>query len=147
MKAIIAFSVFLLIFTPVTFSVLDRGLVVNESAAALITPAMANGPDGDPIAPTGSNDSISMALENPLKFNTVEELFVGILSALMVIMMPIIVFFIIYAGFLYVTARGNAEQVQNATRALTYAVIGGVIVLGALAIAEIIKGIINPFVG
>ncbi len=87
----------------------------------------------------------STSLVNPLKFDSIEGLFVGILSALMVIMMPIIVFFIIYAGFLYVTARGNAEQVKKATSALTYAVIGGVIVIGALAIAQIVKGIIEPF--
>ncbi|NBC29381.1 MAG: hypothetical protein GVY29_05245, partial [Spirochaetes bacterium] len=77
-----------------------------------------------------------VALENPLDFDTIPELLLAILNVIIVIAVPIIVFFIIYAGFLYVTARGNAEQTRTATRALTYAVIGGVIILGAVAIAE-----------
>ncbi len=55
------------------------------------------------------------------------------------------VIFIILAGFKYVTARGNATQVQEATRALTYAIIGGVLIIGAVAIAEIIKNLVTAF--
>ena len=63
----------------------------------------------------------------------------------MILMVPIIVFFIILAGFKYVTARGNASQVEEATRALTYAIIGGVLVLGAVALSEIIKNVVDQF--
>mgnify|MGYP006268480799 CR=1 FL=1 len=84
-------------------------------------------------------------LENPLAFETIPDLLVAILNVIIVIAVPIIVFFIIYAGFLYVTAQGNAEQVRTATRALTYAIIGGVLILGAVAIAEIIGNIVADF--
>ena len=53
--------------------------------------------------------------------------------------------YIIYAGFLYVTARGNETQVSNASRALLYAVIGGVIILGANIILAVISGTVNAF--
>ncbi|NCT01878.1 hypothetical protein GW766_01325 [Candidatus Parcubacteria bacterium] len=76
---------------------------------------------------------------------TAEGLLSAILNIFIVIATPIIVLFIIYAGFLYVTARGNAEQVQQATRALTYAIIGAVLVLGSVALAQIIKGVVVSF--
>lgn len=77
--------------------------------------------------------------------NSIEGLLIAILNIFIIIATPIIVLFIIYAGFLYVTARGNAAQVEQATRALTYAIIGGVIVLGAVAISEIIANIVDDF--
>lgn len=87
----------------------------------------------------------STTLKNPLKINSIEELLVAILNILIIIAIPVIVFFIIYSGFLYVTARGNAAQVEQATRSLTYAVIGGVLIIGAVAIAEIVKNLVTSF--
>ena len=85
-------------------------------------------------------------LQNPLKISSLEELLVAILNIIVVLAIPIVVFFIIYSGFLYVTARGNAAQVEQATRALTYAIIGGVLIIGAVAIAQIVKNLVGAFV-
>ncbi len=90
--------------------------------------------------PTGS-----VQLKNPLKVGTIEDLLVAILNVVIVIAVPIVVFFIIYAGFLYVTAKGNSSQVEQATRALLYAVIGGVIIIGSVAIAGIVRNIVTSF--
>ncbi|MBY0537853.1 hypothetical protein K2P47_00455 [Patescibacteria group bacterium] len=88
----------------------------------------------------------SVCLENPLNnINSIDALLVAILNIIMVLMVPVIVFFIIYAGFKYVMAQGNASQVEEATRALTYAVIGGVLVLGAVAISQIIQNVVRAF--
>jgi TRAP-type C4-dicarboxylate transport system permease small subunit len=84
-------------------------------------------------------------LANPLRVNTITELLAAILNIVIVLAVPVIVFFIIYAGFLYVTAKGNAQQIEQATRSLTYAIIGGVLVLGAVAIAEIIRNLVVTF--
>jgi uncharacterized paraquat-inducible protein A len=84
-------------------------------------------------------------LKNPLAVSSLQELLVGILNAVIVLAIPIIVLFIIYAGFLYVTARGNVQQTQDATRALTYAIIGGVLIMGAVAIAEIVQNVVDEF--
>ncbi len=85
-------------------------------------------------------------LENPLNnIDSIQALLVAILNIVVILMIPIIVFFIILAGFKYVTARGNATQVQEATQALMYAIIGGVLVLGASAISEIIETTVNAF--
>ena len=88
----------------------------------------------------------SVALESPLKnIGSIEGLLVAILNIIIILMIPIIVFFIILAGFKYVTAQGNASQVEDATRALTYAIIGGVLILGAVAISRIIANVVQSF--
>ncbi len=85
-------------------------------------------------------------LLNPLdNIDTIDELLIAILNIFIVIMIPIIVFFIILAGFDYVTARGNPGKIQQATQALTYAIIGAVLILGAVSIAEIIKNTVEQF--
>ena len=47
----------------------------------------------------------------------------------------IAVLMIMYAGFLYVTARGNSSKIEKAHQALLWAVIGAAILLGALVIS------------
>lgn len=89
--------------------------------------------------------TLNWKVESFIKVGSIEDLLKAILDIFIVIATPIIVFFIIYAGFLYVTARGNVQQVEQATKALTYAVIGGVIVLGAVAISGIIAGTVTSF--
>lgn len=81
-------------------------------------------------------------IDNPASFTTIEQLIIAVLGVVVTIAVPIIVLFIIYAGFLYVTARGNQEQLRQATRAITYAIIGALLVLGAVALAGVIENLI-----
>jgi hypothetical protein len=62
-----------------------------------------------------------------------------------VISIPIVILFIIYAGFSYVTAQGNPEKLQVANRSLIYGVIGGVIIIGSVAILQIVQNTVNAF--
>ena len=87
----------------------------------------------------------TVSLDNPIKVTSIQGLLVALLNIVMILMVPVIVFFIIYSGFKYVTARGNASQVEEATQSLTYAIIGGVLVLGALAISAIIQNLVDSF--
>jgi hypothetical protein len=82
---------------------------------------------------------------NILAFPSVEALLVAILNVAIIISTPIVVLYIIYAGFMYVTARGDAEQVKQASRALTYGVIGGVIIVGGVAIVQIMSSVVEGF--
>lgn len=93
--------------------------------------------------PNPTTDPVS--LTNPLRIGSLNELFVALLKVFIIIATPIIVFFIILAGFKYVTARGNATQVEEATRALTYAIIGGVLILGSVVLIEIISNVVGEF--
>ena len=87
-----------------------------------------------------------LGIENPLgNGTTLSDLIISILNALIIIAIPVIVIFIVYAGFLYVTAQGNADKVRTATRALTYAIIGAVLIIAAVTITEIIGSTVNEF--
>jgi hypothetical protein len=92
-----------------------------------------------------SSQTETVTLQNPLVVNSLEDLIVAILNIFITLMIPIIVFFIILAGFKYVTAQGNPGQIEEATTTFTYAVIGGVLILAAVAIAEIIKNTVDSF--
>lgn len=76
---------------------------------------------------------------------TVEQVIVRVLEGLIILATPIITLMIIYSGFLYVTARGNAEQIKRASAALTYAIIGGILVIGAVAVTGIIEETVSGF--
>lgn len=98
-------------------------------------------------AQNNAAQGLRFSLVSPLdpSINSIEALLVAILNILIIISIPIIVFFVIYAGFMYVTAQGNQEKVKTATRSLTYAVIGAVLILGAVALTQIIRNIIASF--
>jgi len=93
--------------------------------------------------PGGDPGGGSITIPNPLGNITLVQLFKTLLEILLIFAIPIVVFFIIYAGFLYVTARGNADTITQAHRALLYALIGGVLILGANVLIEVIQGTVN----
>ena len=95
-------------------------------------------------APLSVAAQINYTLSSPLiNIGSISELLVALLRIFITVATPIVALFIILAGFKYVTARGNAQQVQEATKAITYAVIGGLLILGAVAIAGIITNVVN----
>jgi hypothetical protein len=85
------------------------------------------------------------SLGNPITFGKIPELLLAVINVLLVIALPIIVFYLIYAGFLYVAARGKPEELKQANQALTFGIIGGVIVAGAFAILQIVSNLIEAF--
>ena len=82
-------------------------------------------------------------LMNPLGDITIQQFFIKVIQILLIFAVPIIVFFIILAGFKYVTANGNTEKIESATTALTWALVGGIIILGAELILKVIEGTVN----
>lgn len=99
-------------------------------------------------APPSTGSGIKFSVCSPLDFGgptAFQDFLVAILNIIIIIATPIVVLAIIYAGFLYVTARGNVQQTQQATRALTYSIIGGVLILGALALTQIISNLVGAF--
>lgn len=94
---------------------------------------------------TGSelNDDNAITIDNPIKSDTVQALFTDIIGIVLVFAIPIIVFFIIFAGFKYVTAQGNSEAISEANRMLLYALIGGLLILGANVLIEVVQGTVD----
>lgn len=94
------------------------------------------------ISPIPSETSF---LENPLKFDSIEGFLLAVIDVILVFALPLIVLFIMYAGFKFVFARGNESEVTKARTQLTWAVVGGLIVLGAKVILEVIQGTVETF--
>lgn len=81
-----------------------------------------------------------MILPNPVNANTFTEL-INLFAGLAVqIGIPIAAIFIIFAGFQFVTARGNETKLQAAKKTFYWAIIGTVILVGAWVIA---KAVVN----
>jgi len=83
------------------------------------------------------------SLTNPLKSKTLTGFLQSILDVILIFAVPIIVLFIIYGGFQLVTARGNQTKLQSARATLTWAIVGGVIVLAANLILDVITSTVN----
>lgn len=80
-----------------------------------------------------------VTLVNPIAANSFQELAAQVLKVVSSIGGILAVFFIIYAGFLFVTAGGSEEKRKSAKWALLYAIIGTAVLVGAQALALIIE--------
>jgi hypothetical protein len=77
---------------------------------------------------------------NPIpKITSIPGLIKTILEGAIKIGLPVVALAIIYAGFLFVFARGNPEKLGTAKDTLLYTLIGAAILLGAWAIAKMIE--------
>jgi len=118
------------------------------------SPAPANF-EADPLAVTGGSDNsvttgpsnLRVSLPNPLKASSLYEFLRGILDTVVAIGSVIVIFFIIYAGFLFVTARGDESQLKTAKKAFLWTFIGAAVLLGAFTLTQVIEGTINQLRG
>jgi len=85
----------------------------------------------------------AQALENPLKTGTLTEFLEALVNVLIQLGIPVAAMFIIYSGFLFVTARGNEAQLESAKKTFFWAIIGTAILLGAFIIIRIVTGTVR----
>ncbi len=64
-----------------------------------------------------------------------------VLSAVIALAFPVIVLFIVYAGFRYLaaTAQGQPEKVKEVNKTLLWAVVGALLILGGWALVKAIE--------
>lgn len=67
----------------------------------------------------------------------------NILGVLIQIGVPVLVIFIVYTGYLFVSAQGNEKKIEEAKMALFWAVIGGAVLLGAKVIATAVQNTVK----
>lgn len=109
------------------------------------TPPPGSGGSPPPVSQTGP-----IQIQNPFKCpggaqncDIVALIRVLINEILIPIGAVVAVVMVIYAGLLYVTAAGNETKIKKAHEAITWAVIGAAILLGAWVISEAIQGTIE----
>lgn len=91
--------------------------------------------------------AVAATLENPLKFPNIEKFIEGVLQAIVIIALPIITVFIVWAGFLYISARGNAGQIERAHQNFKWVIIGTILILSAWVLATLIGGTVRQLLG
>lgn len=115
-------------------------------------PFFVSAQSGSVTSPTGASGTITPGangnkLTNPLKVDNLIDFFREILKIAAQIGSIFVVVGFVYTGFLFVKARGNAEELALAKRSFVYTVIGAAIVLGAwafaMAIADTVRSITN----
>ena len=93
------------------------------------------------LAQGGSN--ITTKIDNPLSATSLFCFLKDVLDVFLTVGIIIAVLFMVYAGFLFVTARGNETQLGTAKKAFLGAVIGTAIIMGVWVIAKAIVGTVN----
>lgn len=87
--------------------------------------------------------SAEAQLVNPLSSDTMAEFIKEVANIVMQLGGVVAVIFIIWSGFLFVTARGSEEQLKKAKSTFTWTIIGAMILLGAYVIATAVVGFVT----
>lgn len=96
--------------------------------------------------------SLSYAQEgfqNPLKSNlsTVDGFIQGLLQAATYILFPVAILFVVWSGFKFVLAQGNESELSNAKKNFFFTLVGVALILGAYALAALVRGTVNQITG
>lgn len=108
-------------------------------------------PSGGNQPPAQTTTTIKPVINNPLNRSLSSGGIPGIINAVMRgVVMPLasilVVLAILYSGFKFVIAQGNATEIQKARDGLVWVLIGSAVLLGAYGISEFIQGTINQIV-
>lgn len=115
-------------------SLLPRALFWSMISLVLFLPILAGADDVG-----GKTSSGSSKLDNPLgTINSIPKLIEEVAKVVAQIGISVVVIFLIYAGFLYVSARGSEEKINKAHTTFTWTIIGAAVLLGAWVIAAAI---------
>jgi len=72
-----------------------------------------------------------------------ERFIEGVLQAVIMIALPIIVAFMVYAGFKYIFAQGNSTKITDAHRNFGWLIAGTILILSAWVLATLIGGTVT----
>lgn len=90
------------------------------------------------VTPTGQSCNSLIGFCNPLSVDSICQALKLFLSALMTLGIPVAVLFLVYAGFLFVWARGSKDGLIHARKNFFYTVVGIAIFMGAWVLGQII---------
>jgi len=78
-------------------------------------------------------------ITNPIKDSSFAQFVNDILGVVIQIGYVVVVFFIVYSGFLFVSARGSEEKLTKAKTAFLWTCIGAAILLGAKVLENAVQ--------
>jgi len=87
--------------------------------------------------------SQAVTIDNPLNWDTFEELITAIINGLYTISIVLVPIVIVIAGYFFVTSVGEPEKVNTAKKMILYALIGFLIILMSKGIIAFIKQVLG----
>jgi hypothetical protein len=93
------------------------------------------------FAQTFTNPTASAGIGN------IQQFIAAFLKAIVQISLPILTLFIVYSGFMFVTARGKPEALNKAKQNFLYVIIGAILILGAWVLATLIASTATQVLG
>ena len=82
--------------------------------------------------------AVNLSTFNPIKQTDIYGFIKTVLDFVVKIGAVVVVFYIIYSGFLFVTAQGNEDSISKAKKSFMWTVIGGLILLGAMTLSGVV---------
>lgn len=82
-------------------------------------------------------------LSNPICTTSLSQFLANLLRLVAQIAFPIIVLFMVYVGFMFISSQGNPEKLKEARTYFFWAVVGALLVLGAEALSRAIQATVN----
>lgn len=82
-----------------------------------------------------ADDDSFLTLQNPINADSFAEVVKRIAQLMAQIGLPIAALFLVWSGFLFVSARGDAKKLETAKSTFYWTVIGTALIVGAYAIA------------
>lgn len=86
-------------------------------------------------------------LQNPLQVDTICKALKLFLTALLTLAVPVAVLFLVYAGFLFVWARGSKDGLAHAKNNFFWTVAGIAIFMGAWVLGQVIANTLGQLGG
>ncbi len=116
----------------------NQNLVHAQGTSTGTTTGGGGASTGSASSNTNKSFNLSFTIDNPIKANNLQELIERLLKLVYLVGVPILVCFLLWAGFLFVEARGNDKKLVIARQNLYNVVIGAVLFLGAYTIAKVV---------
>ncbi|HEC94062.1 MAG TPA: hypothetical protein ENI56_01665 [Candidatus Kaiserbacteria bacterium] len=113
------------------------------------TASVGSQPPAPPSAVQGAAQEASLCpsgqsgLCNPLKAKSITELLNDILTYLVKIGTVFVILMIVYVGFKFTAARGNAGELEKVRIMFLWTVVGALVILGAHVISDMITSTIH----
>lgn len=84
------------------------------------------------------NEGGTGEITNPVCSNDFYDVLMGLAKFAYRIGIPVLTFFIVLAGIMFVVAQGNEEKIKKAKTMLYWTVMGAAIIMGAVTLATIV---------
>ncbi len=100
-------------------------------------------PSGSSKAPGSSGTSQEGALQNPLGYDTFEDLVNAIIGFLIKIGIPLATIMFVIAGVLFVTSAGDPNRVSTAKKFMLYTAIGLAVILVSSGLIKVLQSLLQ----